>query len=266
MATPGGSARVLLVVATLGRRPEYLRQTLTSMREQEVSADVVVVAPDSLREESTILSEFDCQFVRDPGTLPGAINLGVREGLSGHDFVSWLNDDDLLEPGSLQATTSLLDMASQAVVVYGACRYIDETGRELWVSRAGPWATRILSWGPDLIPQPGMLIRASAWQAVNGLDESFRFAFDLDLLLRLKTLGELRDTGTVVSAFRWHADSLTVGDRSQSLAESERAKRQALGPRARRLAWTWEAPVRAATRVAAREVSRRARRVAPQSG
>jgi GT2 family glycosyltransferase len=263
---PGGARRVLLVVATLGQRTAFLRQTLESIRTQSVPADVVVVAPESSEPTRALAGEFGARFVADPGSLTGAINLGVVEGLDGHEFVNWLNDDDLLEPGSLSATTGLLDSEPGAVVAYGACRYIDAEGQQLWISRAGPWANRILSWGPDLIPQPGMLVRASAWSRVGGLDESFRFAFDLDQLLRLRRLGELRDTGAVVSAFRWHDDSLTVGDRSQSLAESERAKRAALSPTARRFAWAWEAPVRVATRMAAREVSRRARRIAASHG
>jgi GT2 family glycosyltransferase len=266
VSVSGSARRVLLVVATLGQRPTFLRETLQSIRTQSVPADVVVVAPESSETTRAQAAEFDCRFVPDPGSLTGAINLGVAEGLGGHEFVNWLNDDDLLEPGSLEATTGLLDSDRAAVVAYGACRYIDSEGRDLWISRAGPWANRILSWGPDLIPQPGMLVRASAWSRVGGLDESYRFAFDLDLLLRLRTLGTLRDTGVVVSAFRWHEDSLTVSDRGQSLAESERAKRAALGPTARRLAWAWEGPVRLATRMAAREVSRRARRIAATHG
>jgi hypothetical protein len=44
------------------------------------------------------------------------------------------------------------------------------------------------------------------------------------------------------------------------LRESEIARRRALSPTARRLAWMWEAPVRVATRAAAAELHRRADR------
>lgn len=257
--------RVLLVVATLGRRVEYLRQTLMSIRTQSVPSTIVIVAPTDNREVGVLAEEFDCILVPDPGNLPAAINAGVAQAWNGQEFVNWLNDDDLLEPGSLEATTSLLDSDPTCVCAYGACRYIDESGRELWVNRAGPWAERILSWGPDLIPQPGMLVRAEAWMKENGIDESFRFAFDLDLLLRIRKHGHLRDTGVTVSSFRWHSDSLTVGDRTQSLDESERAKRASLSPMKRKLAWLWEKPVRGATRLAAGQVNRRARRAARAS-
>lgn len=255
-----GDPRILLVVATLGERIDFLRETLTSIRAQSVPSDVVIVAPAGNLQVIELVEEFATSFLPDPGSLTSAINLGMATAAPHHEFVNWLNDDDLLEPGSLAATSGALDADRKAVVAFGACRYIDPQGRELWISQAGPWAPRILKWGPDLIPQPGMLVRRSAWSAVGGLDESFRFAFDLDLLLKLQKLGRLVDVGAVVSSFRWHADSLTVGDRTTNIVESERAKRQALGASARRLAWLWEAPVRVATRAAAHEVQRRARR------
>lgn len=251
------TSRVAIVVPTLGRREEYLRKCLVSIRAQSVPADIVIVGPDSAFLHA-LVSEFSATWLPDPGGLPAAINLGVASVLDSHDYVNWLGDDDLLEPGSLAATVGGLDSHPDASVAFGACRYIDDDGRELWISRAGVWGTRVLSWGPDLIPQPGMLVRSSAWRAIGGLDTSYTMAFDLDLLLRLRRIGPLVDVGQIVSSFRWHRDSLTVDNRDRNLAESERAKRAALGPVARRCAWMWERPVRLAIMVAAREVHRRA--------
>ena len=254
-------ARVLIVIPTLGSRLDYLDRSLASIRAQSVPVDVTIVAPLDNSEIPTLASRWDARLMADPGSLAAAINLGVSSAQPHHEFVNWLGDDDSLEPETLHLTLHALDTHPACVVAYGACRYVDGSDRELWVSKAGSWAPRILKWGPDLIPQPGMLVRRDAWQRVGGLDEAMRFAFDLDLLLKLQRLGPFIDVGAVVSQFRWHEDSLTVGDRSTSLHESEIARRRSLGPIARRLAWTWEPPVRLATRLAAREVSRRARRV-----
>ena len=257
-----GDPRVLLVVATLGRRPHYLRETLTSIRSQRVAADIVIVAPTQASDMNAMAEEFQARLLPDPGSLPAAINLGMQSRQDHHEYVNWLNDDDLLANDSLALTVNLLDSHSHATVAYGACQYIDSEGRNLWVSKAGPWAERILSFGPDLIPQPGMLVRATAWDQVGGLNETYELAFDLDLLLRLRRIGPLVSTPQVVSAFRWHADSLTVEDRSKNIAESERAKRDSLGPQVRKLAWVWEPPIRLATHIAAGAVQRRARRLA----
>jgi GT2 family glycosyltransferase len=106
-----------------------------------------------------------------------------------------------------------------------------------------------------------MLVRSDAWRTVGGLDESFKLAFDLDLLLKLKKVGPFTDVGQIVSSFRWHPDSLTVDDRNTNIAESERAKRAALSKTAKKFKWIWEAPVRVATRFAANEVQRRAKKL-----
>lgn len=251
---------MLIVVPTMGRRPTLLTETLISLRAQEVPADVIIVGPMTSELEQ-IARDFDARLLPDPGSQPAAIELGVSQADTAHRFVSWLNDDDLLTPRSLVRTKRALTANDAAVVAYGACEYIDEHGRLLWTSRAGKWAQRILAWGPDLIPQPGMLVRREAWQSVGGLDTTLRFAFDLDLLLRLRAHGEFTDVDAVVSRFRWHASSLTVADRSASLDESEAVKRRYLNSTARRWAWLWEKPVRAATRVAASRVTRRARRL-----
>ena len=250
----------LIVVPTLGNRPEHLRACLESLATQQSRPVIVVVGPDT-QFVRTAAEEYGATWIPDPGSQTRAINAGVDCASSSIRYVNWLGDDDLLEPGSVGLTRSALEANPRATVAYGACRYIDESDQQLWISKAGPWATRILAWGPDLIPQPGMLVRLDAWHRVGGVDESYRFAFDLDLLLKLKRLGPLIDVGAVVSSFRWHADSLTVVDRDTNLAESERAKREALSPSARSLAWLWEKPVRAATRLAAWEVNRRARRL-----
>jgi GT2 family glycosyltransferase len=251
---------VLMIVPTLGTRPMLLEQCLQSIASQEVPTTIVIVAPTDNANVNSLAAKFSATTIPDPGSLPSAVNAGAEAAGSDIEYLNWIGDDDLLEPGSLKATIAALDSDTHAVLAYGACRYIDQDGRELWISKAGKWAPRILKWGPDLIPQPGMLVRKSAWEKVGGVDDSLRFAFDLDLLLKIQTLGRFIDVGQVVSSFRWHGDSLTVSDRTTSLNESETARRRALSPTARRLAWVWEGPVRLATRVAAREVSRRASR------
>ena len=238
-----------------------MAQTLDSILSQPVASDIVLVAPVDAPAVLEAVARHGVTVIADPGSLPSAINAGMASAQPHHRYVNWLGDDDLLTPGSLASTVKALEADSKRVLAYGACSYIDEQGRDLWVSKAGRWAERILAWGPDLIPQPGMLIRREAWERVGGVDESLRFAFDLDLLLKLKRVGTFVDVGTVVSSFRWHAESLTVSDRTMSLDESEAVKRRYLSRNARRLSWIWEKPVRGATRVAAREVSRRARKL-----
>ncbi len=255
------ATEVLIVIPTLGQRFDYLRQTLESIRNQQVEADITVVTPVSATAARALALEFGARVIDDPGSLPAAINLGVSEADIQHRYVNWLGDDDLLTDQSLEFTVEALKANPQTVVAYGSCRYIDPQGKELWVSKAGKWADRILTWGPDLIPQPGMLVRKEAWNSVGGVDESLSHAFDLDLLLKLKNQGEFTPVDQVVSCFRWHPESLTVSDRSKSLSESEEIKRRYLSPRQNKFKWIWEQPVRVATRIAAQRLNKRAYRL-----
>jgi GT2 family glycosyltransferase len=255
------ASEVLIVIPTLGQRIDFLRQTLESIRAQSVSADIFVVIPKDAHEARELAKGSGAWVLDDPGSLPAAINWGASQAQPHHKYVNWLGDDDLLTPNSLHSCIDALELSSRNVLAYGACRYVDDKGTELWVSKAGKWADRILSWGPDLIPQPGMLIRADAWRQVGGVDETLSHAFDLDLLLKLRLFGEFSPVDSVVSCFRWHPESLTVSDRSKSLAESEAIKRRYLSPTQHKFKWLWEQPVRQATKVAAGRLTRRAYRL-----
>lgn len=252
-------ARVLLIIATLGQRPAFLEQTLASIRAQRIQVDLVLVAPTDNPHIHELAVKHDIPLLPDPGSLSAAINAGATALRDHHNYINWLNDDDLLEPNTIHKLVELLDRSPNATVAFGHCRYIDTEGRELWLSKAGNLAPLILPWGPDLIPQPGMLIRTTAWEQVGGIDLSYSMAFDLDLLLRLKKLGPLISLNEIVSSFRWHPDSLTVDGRSKNLQESERAKREALPRVLRPVSPLWDVPVRWAIRRAVDRVNAQAK-------
>jgi len=255
-----GPARVLLIIATLGRRPEYLTQTIDSIKDQSTLVDLVIVGPTQNQGLKELADKHKIPILPDPGSLPAAINLGATVLKDHHEFLNWLNDDDLLEPHTLHKVVAALDKNPSAGVAFGHCRYIDTHGERLWVSRAGKWAPKILAWGPDLVPQPGMLVRSHVWKVAGGIDPSYSLAFDLDLLLRLKKLGPIICVPSVVSSFRWHPDSLTVEDRTKNLQESERAKRAALPRALKPISPLWNVPVRWAIRRAANRVSANSQR------
>ena len=259
----GRTPSVLVVVPTLGERVETLHASLVSVRAQtDVSVHLVVVAPEDATAARAIARDLGATVVDDPRRgLSAAVNAGVA-ARSDERFYAWLGDDDLLADGGLCWLANLLENEPGAVVAYGACTYIDDRGRTVTVSRAGDLASKILAWGPDLVPQPASLTRMDALLACGGYDETLKFAMDLDMFLRLKRHGTFVSTKQETAAFRWHADSLTVANRGKSLAESEAVKRRYLSRWARPFALLWEVPVRLATRAAARQVNVRARKVA----
>lgn len=255
---------VLFVVPTLGRRPELLRRSLASIAAQgRDDVDLVVVAPRDA-DLGDALDRVGARRVADPGRggISGALNAGLAAARPGATWFAWLGDDDLLVPGSLDTTVAVLEADDRAVLAYGWCDYVDDRDRVVFRSRAGRLARAILTFGPNLVPQPGSLMRYDAVRAVGGLDESVRLALDLDLFLRLRRRGRVVAVPRTLAAFRWHAGSSTVEQGEASMEESDQVRMRYM-PRPVAAAYDvgrW--PGRWALRLAKRRVDRNVARAA----
>lgn len=248
---------LLVVIATLGKRNDYLEQTLKSIKSQEFkNVAITLVYPLSNKETQTLAKKYNAKSIADPGSMSSAVNLGIIDGWDQYQYVAWIGDDDLYLPGSFTATITALEKYPRGVAVFGYCEYIDQTGKHLFDSKAGVFAPFIASWGPNLIPLPGTVFRCESLKKLDYLfDDSLRYAMDLDIFLRLKKIGKLISVNTPVSAFRWHIDSTTVANRNASLKETELVRRKYTPKILRPFVPFWEVPVRMATRIAAKRVS-----------
>lgn len=250
---------VLVVLPTLGTRNDRLRQALASIDAQrsDVVVTVALVVPREATEAREIGTEFGVILVDDPGLgMSAAMNAG-RQVATTEKATIWLGDDDAYEPGGLGVLFELLMTSPQAVVAYGGCRYVDDSGKTLWVSQAGGLAQALIGFGPNLIPHPAAMIRLSALEAAGGYDESLRLVMDLDVFLSLKKVGRFVSTTVPVAVFGWHDNSLTVAGRVESEKEARLVKRRHLTGWLRPVAWLWEWPVAWASRLAATTLNRR---------
>jgi hypothetical protein len=116
-----------------------------------------------------------------------AINLGF-EHASG-DVMAFLNSDDLLLPGALRYVGRYFERHPEVDAVYGHRILVDENDMEI-----GRWVMprhddEVLSWA-DFVPQETLFWRRRIWEKAGGyMDQSWPFALDWDLLLRLRSAG-----------------------------------------------------------------------------
>lgn len=233
-----------IVVPTMGTRPEFLQQALASIR-LAGNAIIHIVAPDSAKLSSVLDPNSYDGLIDDPGTgLSAALDAGLRSFPPSVKYTNWLGDDDLLTEGSLDHTLAILISNPNVALVYGECEYINGDGKQLWTNKSGSYAKYLLRFGPQLIPQPGSLMRRDMYERIGGLDYQFKWAFDLDLLIRLSRVGKLQFTPRTLAKFRWHDGSLTVGGRQGSVAEASRIRVESLPLPIRLFAPLWEAPIR----------------------
>jgi hypothetical protein len=214
-----GKQRVGIVVPTLGERERFLYETLISIK-LAGEAFVILIHPESFLVPKEILALCDKNVVEHSQGLPQAINQGIAALPQECIYVNWLGDDDLLAPDSLSNSRVALEKNPSFSFAYGNCQYIDENGRELGINNIGKLASFLIKFGPDLIPQPGALIRRAHYEQVGGVSSEYKYAFDQDLFLKLLKVGRAIHLDFIVSSFRWHSESLSVSQRRNAVEEA----------------------------------------------
>lgn len=246
-----------VVIPTLGDRPEYLEESIYSIR-QAGDAHISVVRPERARAIDQVLNGKIDSVVDDPGRgLAHAINTGITCLPTHVRYSTWLGDDDRLVQGSLHKVCTYLDSNADAAFVFGQCQYIDASGQKIWLNKSGKWTELLMLCGPQLIPQPGSLFRRSAFEQIGGLDESLKWAFDLDLFLKLRKVGKFGFLNEPLAEFRWHEGSLSVGSRHGSVDEASKVRRRHLPQGIKQASVIWEPVLRKVILFAGTRVSQR---------
>jgi hypothetical protein len=123
--------------------------------------------------------------------------------------MAWLNSDDLLAPGSLRFVAEYFATHPGVDVLYGHRIIIDDDDRDIgrWIMPRHNPAT--LEW-IDYVPQETLFWRKRAWDIAGGIDPSFQFALDWDLLARFQQAGcRMVRVPYFLGAFRVHAGQKT---------------------------------------------------------
>ena len=250
-----------IIVPTLGTRPELLAQCIDSIRAGGCSV-IHIVIPDPSLVQGLVEQGKVAGVVQDPGKgLAAAINAGIGSLPDSITYVNWLGDDDLLTEGSVRLARQVLEADSKVALAFGGCDYVDDSGRTIFRSRSGRWAPWLMYVGPQMVPQPGSLFRVSDFRNVGGLDTGYKFAFDLDLLMKLRGIGRFRYLPHTLSNFRWHAGSLSVGGRGGSVSEASHIRVRYLPRFIRPFSMVWEPIVRRLILLAGARVTSRAARM-----
>jgi GT2 family glycosyltransferase len=125
------------------------------------------------------------------------------------DILGWLNDDDLLLPGALDAVAAILAAEPATEIVYGHGVMLDADGgfTGYFPSIADDPAALRCS---NIICQPAAFVRRAAVERIGGLDTALHFTMDWDLWLRLYEAGaRFRFVDRPLAAVRSHATTKT---------------------------------------------------------
>jgi glycosyltransferase involved in cell wall biosynthesis len=198
----------------------FLEQTLRSVIDQRYPAlEYIVIDGGSSDGSVDILKAFAdhlAYWVSEPDEgQADAINKGFARA-SG-DILGWLNSDDILLPGTLQAVADLFTEYPEIVWVTSWGANIGEQGERLAVRRS-PGALRSLiarGWyhGRMLgfIRQESTFWRRELWQRVGGsVNTQLHYGMDYELWRRFAQHADLVTAQTVFGAYRVHPAQKTA--------------------------------------------------------
>jgi glycosyltransferase involved in cell wall biosynthesis len=253
----------------------YIEQAVASVREQDYPRiEHVVVDGGSTDETLDVLRrQPGLRWVSEPDDgQADAINKGFR--LTQGEILAWLNADDYFLPGAVAVAVAAL-RESGADVVHGSWRQVAEDGTTIRDVPAVPFDYGRQLERANRVAQPGTFFTRAAFEAVGGVDPSYRYAMDYELWLKLGKRFEVRHVDRVLAAYRYHPTSKTVAESAGFLDETVRASRRHGGRRLSPIYVDWYLPRRrpwlyrlviAQRLLASRDLSGLARRIRERIG
>jgi alpha-1,3-rhamnosyltransferase len=201
------------VVLASNRGGPFLGEALGSAISQS-SAPLEVILVDDGSPDPGAMAASAATFpgvhvIRTDGVgVSAARNTGAA--LAKGQWIAFLDDDDRWDIQRLERQLGDLAKMPDAVVGYCSLRTIDEAGVVLAEGEHIQVDGRL-----DVLRQrtgilvPNSLIRRDAFEEVGGFDAAYRFAEDLDLMIRLSALGSFVLTSGDLVDYRLHAANTT---------------------------------------------------------
>jgi glycosyltransferase involved in cell wall biosynthesis len=205
----------IAIVTPSFNQGEFIERTIQSIITQNYpNLEYIIQDGGSCDATQTILERYNSMLrhweSRADQGQSHAINLGFAH--SSAEIMAYLNSDDLLLPGALHYVANYFAQHPEIDVVYGHRIIIDENDQEIgrWV--LPPHNSKVLT-VEDFVPQETLFWRRRIWNKVGGIDESFKFAMDWDLLLRFQHEGaKFKRLPRFLGAFRVHTQQKTSAE------------------------------------------------------
>ena len=187
----------------------YLEQTITSVLEQDYPRIEYIVidgastdnSVDIIRRHQNKLAYWVSE--KDNGQAD-AINKGFARATG--EVIAWLNSDDYYLAGTVSAAVKIFEEHPDVVLIYGNMLAVDEHGKTFNTLNYKQLTLEDLLCF-QIIGQPAVFMRRSAWQKTGGLDPAFHFLLDHHLWIRLAQQGKILHVPQTWAAARYHAEA-----------------------------------------------------------
>ena len=222
--------RISLITPSFNQA-KYIGRTIDSVLSQDGSFDLEYRVLDGASTDETVsILESYGERLRwtshsDEGQID-AINHGLATATG--DIVGWINSDDLLLEGALDAVTRTFEQNPECSWVFGDCIIIDENDSEIrkLVSAYKRFHAKRYSRNRlltrNFISQMTVFWKRELLDEIGFLDPNFSLAFDYDFWLRLSVHHEPIYIDHKLAAFRWYSTSKSGANVTAQMAEDQR--------------------------------------------
>lgn len=212
------------VVVPCYRYAHFLETCLaTILSQRDVAVRALIVddcSPDNTPEISARLAASDSRvaYIRNEPNrgLIGTMNRGLEWATA--DYVLFLSADDALTPGALARAVDVLESHPEASMAYGLARVLNGDGKPDDVADV-PTASYTLLQGAEFIeascvlgnpaPAPTAVIRTELIKQTGGYLPAFPYTSDMEMWMRLATLGSIAAIKEQQAFYRWHGSNMS---------------------------------------------------------
>jgi glycosyltransferase involved in cell wall biosynthesis len=208
------------IVTPSYNQASYLEETIRSVLDQRYEPLEYVVVDDGSTDGSAELAERygdRLTVIRQENSgQTVAINRGFAETRG--DLMGYLNSDDTLLPGALDAMVAELEREPKALLVYGDAHYTDERSKQTGYLPAREFDVAEMQRACDNhVVQPSTLWRREAWDRYGPFDEDAYYFFDFEFFMQFPP-ERVRRLEQPLSTYRIHPAAKSTGAEGSRLA------------------------------------------------
>ncbi|WP_289500553.1 glycosyltransferase [Gloeocapsopsis sp. IPPAS B-1203] len=143
--------------------------------------------------------------------------------MTSNKYLAWVDSDDLILPTCLEETVSFLESNPKYGMVYTQYFDIDEQGDKLGLGHRCKYQYSQDELLKLFITFHFRLIKRIAFEAIGGINETYKFAADYDLCLRLSETCDIYNLQKPLCCYRRHQDQISNTFRRQQSYFAQKA-------------------------------------------
>ena len=183
--------KVTVLMAGYKSNKEYLSQALESIKNQTFTDFEVVFVDDGCDTEIIELlneygANFDINIIKNDMNmgLPKSLNKGLKHARG--KYIARFDDDDIMLPDRLKTQVSFMDNNPQYAGCWTEYEVINDKGKIIRKSKIGQpdFVKTFVSKG-NCCCHSSLMLKNEILKSVNGYNEKFLYAQDLELYLRI---------------------------------------------------------------------------------